>query len=509
MAALVATMLRRLGAVLALALVPACAADVLVEDGRNPAVVTALDRAYDDAAAETGVPADLLRAVGYVETRWQMVTAEEEHDGAMPSVGLMGLRHGVADRGATLAGVGRDDLAVDPEANIRAAAFLLAEEARVQGVSGQRPARVAVGGRCLERHRGRRGPHPLRAGRRLRRAAQWRRGVRRGRRAGRPPAGPPRAARLDGGARRRLERRHRRLSRRDLAAVAELQRAPARHRRRAWSSSTPARAATPAAGAGCQELGLRRQRPLRRQGGRLRDHAARARSPEGVAHRRDLQAARSTAARSATSNGQSSNNFTVGIEHAGFGSQTSWSAGADRRRRPKLVCDITKRHNIPRDRTTSSGTASSSRTTASTRARTGRGPTTSIASAPTATTAAVAGGHPAPAGHPDHRRHQQRQQQRRRRQDRADRHLDLDQLDARLLRQRLLARRHRRRPRRPRRSGSTSAPRRAARSTPGGPPAPTASPTPRSSPSTPPAPRSAAPPRTRQTGGSQWNALGT
>jgi N-acetylmuramoyl-L-alanine amidase len=48
-------------------------------------------------------------------------------------------------------------------------------------------------------------------------------------------------------------------------------------------------------------------------------------------------------------NGQGVNNFAVGIEHAGFGSQSSWSSGLiDKSAR--LVCDITKRHNIPRDK---------------------------------------------------------------------------------------------------------------------------------------------------------------
>jgi N-acetyl-anhydromuramyl-L-alanine amidase AmpD len=48
-------------------------------------------------------------------------------------------------------------------------------------------------------------------------------------------------------------------------------------------------------------------------------------------------------------NGVQSNNFTVGIEHAGFGSQSSWPAGQiDASAR--LVCDITRDHQIPRDR---------------------------------------------------------------------------------------------------------------------------------------------------------------
>ncbi|HEY5923695.1 MAG TPA: N-acetylmuramoyl-L-alanine amidase, partial [Kofleriaceae bacterium] len=48
-------------------------------------------------------------------------------------------------------------------------------------------------------------------------------------------------------------------------------------------------------------------------------------------------------------NGQSTNNFSVGIEHAGFASQSSWSNGIIEKS-ARLTCDITKRHNIVRDR---------------------------------------------------------------------------------------------------------------------------------------------------------------
>ncbi|MFT6146782.1 MAG: N-acetyl-anhydromuramyl-L-alanine amidase AmpD [Myxococcota bacterium] len=47
-------------------------------------------------------------------------------------------------------------------------------------------------------------------------------------------------------------------------------------------------------------------------------------------------------------NGASSNNFTVGIEHAGSGSQSSWHPGLIDAS-TQLVCDITESHDIPRD----------------------------------------------------------------------------------------------------------------------------------------------------------------
>jgi hypothetical protein len=48
-------------------------------------------------------------------------------------------------------------------------------------------------------------------------------------------------------------------------------------------------------------------------------------------------------------NGTSSNNFTVGIEHAGFESQSSFPLNQIVQS-AKLVCDITRRQGIPRDR---------------------------------------------------------------------------------------------------------------------------------------------------------------
>jgi hypothetical protein len=46
--------------------------------------------------------------------------------------------------------------------------------------------------------------------------------------------------------------------------------------------------------------------------------------------------------------GSSMNTISVGIEHAGYGSQSSWDAGLIQRS-ADLACGITERHNIPRD----------------------------------------------------------------------------------------------------------------------------------------------------------------
>ncbi|MEZ4401539.1 MAG: N-acetylmuramoyl-L-alanine amidase [Kofleriaceae bacterium] len=114
----------------------ACTTDVLVEDGQNPVVVTELDRTYQDASNETGVPVDLLKAIGYAQTRWQQVAGEAEFDDVAPLTGVMALTPANITRGAALTGYTAEDITQSAEANILAAAKLLAEEAAAQGVSG-------------------------------------------------------------------------------------------------------------------------------------------------------------------------------------------------------------------------------------------------------------------------------------------------------------------------------------------------------------------------------------
>jgi len=98
------------------------------------APVTKLDPVFARAAGEFHVPADLLKSVGYVETRWQMVSGREEFAGQAPAFGVMALRGAALDRGARLAGVTADQARTRPEANIRAAAALLSAYADELGV---------------------------------------------------------------------------------------------------------------------------------------------------------------------------------------------------------------------------------------------------------------------------------------------------------------------------------------------------------------------------------------
>jgi N-acetyl-anhydromuramyl-L-alanine amidase AmpD len=91
----------------------------------RPAPASPFDSLFAAAGTEFQVPPALLAGVGWVETRWQMVEGREEFAGRPPAFGVMALRGAALERGAALAGVTLDAARRDPAANIRAAAALL------------------------------------------------------------------------------------------------------------------------------------------------------------------------------------------------------------------------------------------------------------------------------------------------------------------------------------------------------------------------------------------------
>ena len=88
-----------------------------------------IEAEFKAAAAEFDVPIDVLKAVGYVESQWQMVAGEVEFDGIEPAFGTMALRGKNLTRGADLLGVEVDALKATRALNIRAAAAVLREKA--------------------------------------------------------------------------------------------------------------------------------------------------------------------------------------------------------------------------------------------------------------------------------------------------------------------------------------------------------------------------------------------
>lgn len=94
---------------------------------------TELDPLFARASQEYRVPAEILKAIGYVETRWRMVQGQEEFPGRPPAFGVMALRGPQLTRGAQLARLAEADVRRDPLSNIRAAAALLSSYADEAG----------------------------------------------------------------------------------------------------------------------------------------------------------------------------------------------------------------------------------------------------------------------------------------------------------------------------------------------------------------------------------------
>ncbi|MBZ4395387.1 MULTISPECIES: N-acetylmuramoyl-L-alanine amidase [unclassified Myxococcus] len=93
-----------------------------------------LDALFAQAAKEFDVPVSLLKAISYTETRWEHVKGEEEFEGRPAAFGLLALRGEKITQGAALAGVTEDQVRGEPLANLRAGAALLSRHAAEAGI---------------------------------------------------------------------------------------------------------------------------------------------------------------------------------------------------------------------------------------------------------------------------------------------------------------------------------------------------------------------------------------
>lgn len=93
------------------------------------------DALFDGAGREFDVPPAVLKALSFVETRYNMVVGEPEFEGAPVAYGLMALRDEALVRGAAAAKVSVDAAKTDPIANVRAAAAVLSEWANEAGIA--------------------------------------------------------------------------------------------------------------------------------------------------------------------------------------------------------------------------------------------------------------------------------------------------------------------------------------------------------------------------------------
>lgn len=121
----------RRSVVVLLSAVVGCAAPAGTDEAPTSSrEVSAIERAFSDAAAEYAVPRELLMAIGWVESRWAQRPLERS------MLGGYGIMHLIEDgeggslaRAAELTGHTRDELKRDPVANIRGGAAVLREVA--------------------------------------------------------------------------------------------------------------------------------------------------------------------------------------------------------------------------------------------------------------------------------------------------------------------------------------------------------------------------------------------
>lgn len=102
--------------------------------GESQVEGASLDVMFERAGVDFDVPVGLLKSIAWVETGAEMVEGEEEFEGRPASHGLMALRGAQLEEGAAYAGVTVDQAMTEPEANIRAAAALLSKLADAEGI---------------------------------------------------------------------------------------------------------------------------------------------------------------------------------------------------------------------------------------------------------------------------------------------------------------------------------------------------------------------------------------
>lgn len=116
-----------------------------------PSAVSRLNPHFAAASVKFDIPLPLLKAVSYVETRWQMVRASVEFEGVPAAFGVMALRGPKLAQGARLAQVSVERVRSDPRANIFAGAALLRAyaddaELRCGGLEAWRPVLLRYSG---------------------------------------------------------------------------------------------------------------------------------------------------------------------------------------------------------------------------------------------------------------------------------------------------------------------------------------------------------------------------
>ena len=308
-------------------------ADKSEQDARTS---TQYDALFEAAGKEFDVPAPVLKAIAWTETRYQMVVGEEEHEDRPAAFGMMALSGERLTKAAALANVTVEQAKTDPTANVRAGAALLSSIATELGLSDRAsiPAWQASVGRFsgIEQEEAR---------------AQYEVGgvfgvLRKG-------------VGVLGASARDMELPD--VGELSLAAAAPdygpaLWRPSPNYNSRNTSISAVIIHTCEGAYAGCwgwlaqSRSGVSAHYVVREDGGEISQLVRETSRAWHVSAKYDCKLNGNT---DCSRNGSSINNFSIGIEHAGFGSQKSWPAGQIEAS-ARLVCDITRDRSIPRDR---------------------------------------------------------------------------------------------------------------------------------------------------------------
>ena len=106
-------------------------------EGETAVADVPLEEVFQGASKEFAVPVELLASIAWAETRWQMVVGEDEM-GWGAAFGVMALRGAQLEKGAKLAGVTVEAASFDAWSNVRAAAALLSATAAALDIDRSR-----------------------------------------------------------------------------------------------------------------------------------------------------------------------------------------------------------------------------------------------------------------------------------------------------------------------------------------------------------------------------------
>lgn len=149
--------MNRSWSLLGLGLVVACVPEGKPTEGRLGVEIpeveetSALALTFQEAGEEFDVPADLLKALAFAETRLDPAVGLVEFDDQPAPYGLFALRGEELTRAATLLGAPVEEVMTDDSANVRAAAALLAAYAEEAGIDRALRPEPAVWRPALER----------------------------------------------------------------------------------------------------------------------------------------------------------------------------------------------------------------------------------------------------------------------------------------------------------------------------------------------------------------------